>query len=763
LCSVAAGLVGCGSLLRRFVFLRAAGVAGAFLLFGSQTLKIALPDGNVMTVADGASAYDVAAQIGPGLAKAAIGAVVGRGGESSVVDLHVPLPGDCDLQLLTASDEDAESLLLLRHSAAHVMAEAICTLYPGTQLAYGPPLEDGFYYDLDCPQPITPENFERIEAEMKRIVKEDRRFTRYEMPRTDAMSKLDAEGNRFKMDNALRAEGDTLSFYITGENAGCDFEDLCRGPHIPSTGRIGAFKLRQVSGSYYRGDVNEQQLQRVYGTAFFNKKALKAYEHQLEEAKKRDHRVIGKELDLFTIDPQVGSGMVLWQPKGALVRMLLENYLKSELVLRGYDPVYTPHIGRLDLYRTSGHYPYYEDSQFPPLYETDRGRTLLCLRNLIRRALAETGARRDESFEQVQRYAAGVIDVLGEIRGFDASAGLEANAAAVEEALKKEDGYLLKPMNCPHHIQIYKSIPRSYRDLPVRLAEFGTVYRYEQSGELSGMVRVRAFTQDDAHIFCMPEQLQDELQQTVDLTRQVLETLELNEYRVRIGLRDPDSDKYIGSADLWDRAEDDIRRVIGAMGMNATEEVGEAAFYGPKIDFVVRDCIGREWQLGTVQVDYNGPKRFEAQYVGADNRMHQPVMIHRAPFGSMERFVGLLIEHFAGAFPLWLSPVQVAVTSVSEKSADYARTVYAKLRECGMRTQLDVSSDKIGPKKHRLRAQKVPYILVVGESEAADQTVNVNDRDGATMGSYRVDQFIEGCLLDIQSKGRKRHEALVAS
>ena len=716
-----------------------------------------------MTVADGASAYDVAAQIGPGLAKAAIGAVVARDGASSVVDLHAPLPGDCDLQLLTASDDNAESLLLLRHSTAHVMAEAICKLYPDTKLAYGPPLEDGFYYDLDCPQPITPDDFEKIESEMKRIVKEDRRFTRYEMPRTDAMSKLDAEGNRFKVDNAMRAEGDSLSFYITGENRGGDFEDLCRGPHIPSTGRIGAFKVRQVSGSYYRGDVNEQQLQRVYGTAFFNKKSLKAYEHQLEEAKKRDHRVIGKELDLFTIDPQAGSGMVLWQPKGALVRMLLENYLKSELVLRGYDPIYTPHIGRLDLYRTSGHYPYYEDSQFPPLYETDRGRTLLCLRNLIKRALTETGARRDESVEQVKRYAAGTIDVLGAISGFDAAADLETNAAAVDEALKKEDGYLLKPMNCPHHVQIYKSIPRSYRDLPVRLAEFGTVYRYEQSGELSGMVRVRAFTQDDAHIFCTPEQLQSELQQTVELTRQVLETLELNEYRVRIGLRDPESDKYIGSAELWDRAEDDIRRVIAKMGMNASEEVGEAAFYGPKIDFVVRDCIGREWQLGTVQVDYNLPKRFEAQYVGADNRMHQPVMIHRAPFGSMERFVGLLIEHFAGAFPLWLAPVQVAVTSVSEKSADYAQTVYAKLREYGLRAQLDVSSDKIGPKKHRLRALKVPYILVVGESEAADQTVNVNDRDGATMGSYAIDQFIEGCLLEIQSKGRKRHEALVAS
>ena len=695
------------------------------------------------------------------MAKATVGAIISRDGDSYVTDLHAPLPGDCGLRLLTASDDDPDSLKLLRHSTAHVMAEAICALYPGTRLAYGPPLDDGFYYDLDCPHNITPDDFPKIESEMARIVKEDRPFTRYELPRDEAMAKLEAEGNRFKLDNALRAAGDVLSFYITGAHRDRDFEDLCRGPHIPSTGRIGAAKVRQVSGSYYRGDVNEQQLQRVYGTAFFKKKSLKAYEEQLEQARRRDHRVIGRELNLFTISPEAGSGMVLWQPNGALVRMLLENFLKAELVLRGYDPVYTPHIGRLNLYRTSGHYPYYEDSQFPPLYETDRGRSLFCLRNLIRRAQAETGGRRAQAVDQVNRFGSAVTEAFGAVEGFGIEADLDAKSAAVEKALEQTDGYLLKPMNCPHHIQIYKAIPRSYRDLPVRLAEFGTVYRYEQSGELSGMVRVRGFTQDDAHIFCTPEQVQQELRSTIELTCLVLDTLEMGDYRVRVGLRDPDSDKYIGSSELWDRAERDILEVIRDTDINATREPGEAAFYGPKIDFVVRDCIGREWQLGTVQVDYNLPRRFDAQYIGSDNRPHQPVMIHRAPFGSLERFVGILIEHFAGAFPLWLAPVQVAVASVSEKSADYARTVYDRLRQAGLRVQLEVGSDKIGPKKHRLRAMKIPYILVVGEAEASGETVNVNDRDGATLGNYPLDAFIEGCLIDIQTKGKTRHDALV--
>jgi len=731
-------------------------------------VKVTLPDGKTIDLPEGGSAFDVARQIGPGLAKAAIGGivsggVVGDGNDGHVVDLHAPLQGDCHLSLLTTKDEDAESLLLLRHSTAHVMAEAICKLFPETKLAYGPPLEDGFYYDLDCPQVITPDDFARIEEEMARIIKEDRRFTRYDLDRSEAMSKLEGEGNRFKVDNAERAEGDVLSFYITGENRGTDFEDLCRGPHIPSTGRIGAFKVRQVSGSYYRGDVNEQQLQRVYGTAFFKKKSLRVWEQRLIEAQKRDHRMLGKQLDLFTISPDVGSGLVLWEPNGAIVRMMLENFIKAELILRGYKPVFTPHIGRLDLYRTSGHYPYYEDSQFPALYETDRGRMLLCLRNLVKRAQEEhAGPRQDEATGKVRIFATAIQSVFDDLTEFDPSADLENQRQVVEDALMHEEGYLLKPMNCPHHIHIYKASPHSYRDLPVRLAEFGTVYRYEQSGELGGMVRVRGFTQDDAHIFCTPDQVSDELRNTIELTQLVLSTLEFKDYRVRMGMRDPDSDKYTGDPKLWDRAEQQLRDITADMGIDATEEKGEAAFYGPKIDFVVKDCIGREWQLGTVQIDYSLPERFDISYVGTDNCDHRPVMIHRAPFGSMERFVGILIEHFAGAFPLWLAPIQVAVATISEKSLEYGRKVHDQLAEHGVRVILDSGSDKIGPKKHRLRAQKIPYILVVGENEAAEETVNINDRDGATMGSFPLANFVEWCFIEIQTKGRSRHESLTA-
>ena len=682
-------------------------------------------------------------------------------GTRQVVDLHAPLPGDCELAILTATDDNPESLHILRHSAAHVMAEAVSKLYPDTKLAYGPSLEDGFYYDVETSHAITPADFERIEAEMRRIVEEDRPFRRYEMPRTEAMGKLEKEGNRFKIDNAERAEGDVLSFYVTGENTGSDFEDLCRGPHLPSTGRIGAFKVRQVSGSYYRGDVNEQQLQRIYGTAFFNAKSLREFEKRLEEAKKRDHRLLGKELNIFTISPEVGSGLVLWQPNGAIIRMMLENFVKAELILRGFEPVYTPQIGRLDLYRTSGHYPYYEESQFPPLYETDRGRSLLCLRNLLKRAGEHTGPRREEALGHVRKFAAAIEDAFGEVSGFDPQSDAQTMAAVVEEQLRREEGFLLRPMNCPHHVHIYRSVHHSYRDLPVRLAEFGMVYRYEQSGELGGMIRVRGFTQDDAHIFCTPEQLPQELRSTIDLSQLILSTLEFDDYRVRVGLRDSSSDKYTGPPELWDQAERDIRQIVAEMGLEADEELGEAAFYGPKVDFIVTDCLGREWQLGTVQVDYNLPERFDISYVGRDNREHRPVMIHRAPLGSLERIVGILIEHFTGAFPLWLAPVQVAVATISEKSAAYGEEVLERLRGAGLRARVDLGSDKIGPKKHRLRAMKVPYILVVGEQEAADGTVNVNDRDGANMGSYPLENFIEWCLIEIQTKGKKRHEALV--
>lgn len=709
---------------------------------------VTLPDGKTLDVAAGSCVADVAAAIGPGLARHAMAGKI----NGEIVDLKRPVPDGAQVQILKADAADPDSLYVLRHSCAHIMAEAICSLFPETKLVYGPPVENGFYYDIDLPRPITPDDFPAIEARMAEIIREDRPFTRYEMDRDSAMAKLRAEGNRYKLDNAERAEG-ALSFYITGTERGRHFEDLCRGPHVPSTRWIGGFKITQVSGAYYRGDQNEQQLQRVYGTAWPTKKDLDKYLAQLEEARKRDHRKIGQELGLFALDPLVGSGLVLWKPRGAIVRTMLEDYLKGELRKGGYQPVYTPHIGKLGLYRTSGHFPYYKDSQFPALFESRRAELLNALWEAERARGNDRAATREvlEILDQIKRVEPSFYEELTRAssedgRSFQTSPGHQRqNLRLIESNLEQADGYLLKPMNCPHHIRIFASEPHSYRDLPVRLAEFGTVYRYEQSGELSGMTRVRGFTQDDAHLFCRPDQLLEEIGACVRLTRHVLDVLELHDYRVRVGLRDPASDKYVGSSENWALAEDAVRSAVRDSGMSFSEERGEAAFYGPKIDFVVRDCIGREWQLGTVQVDYNLPERFDLSYIGSDNAPHRPVMIHRAPFGSMERFVGILIEHFAGAFPLWLAPIQAAVVSISEKSADYAGQVARRLEGAGLRVLVDVSAEKIGPKKHEARRQKIPYILVVGEKEAEAGLVNVNDRTGANLGNETVDAFVARC------------------
>lgn len=644
--------------------------------------KLTLPDGSTMEVPQGTTVRDVVERLGPRLAREAIAAKI----DGEILDLCRPITRDGQFRVLTLDPADPDSLYVLRHSAAHVMAEAICSLWPEAKLVYGPPVDDGFYYDIDLDRPISANDFPAIEQRMAEIIRADRPFTRYELPREQAMEKLRQEGNRYKIDNAERAEGDTLSFYVTGDQPGRDFEDLCRGPHLPSTGRIKAFKVMQVSSAFYRGDAREKMLQRVYGTAWPSRQDLEAYLARLEEARKRDHRVLGRQLDIFTTSERVGPGLILWMPNGAIIRHELETFLRAELVRQGYQPVYTPHIGRLELYRTSGHYPYYQESQYPPIMEDEH------------------------------------------------------------------EGYLLKPMNCPHHIEIYRARPHSYRDLPVRLAEFGTVYRYEQSGEVTGMLRVRGFTQDDAHLFCTPEQLEEEIEKTVRLTMFVLDVVGLAPSRIRVALRDPGSKKYVGSDENWDRAESNLLNVVRGMGLNYVEERGEAAFYGPKIDFVIRDVVGREWQLGTVQVDYNLPERFDLTYVGADNRHHRPVMIHRAPFGAMERFVAVLVEHFAGAFPLWLAPVQVRVASVSEKSAGYAQTVHRMLIEAGLRADVDVSPQKIGPKKHEARQRKIPFILVVGEREAAEQTVNVNDREGRNRGNMTVGQFVEVCRRLISSR-----------
>ena len=708
-------------------------------------VTVKLPDGKVVEYPDGATAADVIAGIGPGLARKAVAATI----NGDVVDLNRALPSDGLLEFRALTADDPDGLYVMRHSAAHVMAEAICTLWPDTKLVYGPPVENGFYYDIDLKHSLTPEDFPKIEAKMADIVKEDRPFTRYEMSRGAGMQKLHAEGNVYKVDNAERADGDVLSFYVTGaSDSGC-FEDLCRGPHVPSTSRIGAYKVMQVAGAYWHGDASKPMLQRVYGTAWPDKKALAAHLNQLEEARKRDHRKIGQQLGLFTLDPDVGTGLILWKPRGAMLRYTLESFIRDELLKRGYQPVYTPHIGKLDLYRCSGHYPYYRDSQFPPM-QMIRDGALPLITALEDAEREERSLPRDREEELVR--AAGIDP---QKYPWDEASPHKRLVLARDLATTGE-GYLLKPMNCPHHIKIFDSDARSYRDLPVRLAEFGTVYRYEQSGEVCGMTRVRGFTQDDAHIFCTQEQLAAEVADCVDLAKLVLGVVGLNDYRVRVGLRDPESDKYVGSAENWNRAEDAVRQAVKASGMQSSEEKGEAAFYGPKIDFVVKDCIGREWQLGTVQVDYNLPERFKLRYIGEDNAEHRPVMVHRAPFGSMERFVGILIEHFAGAFPLWLAPVQATICPVSDKSAAYASQVHTLLRDAGLRVELDESSDRVGAKIRRATLMKVPYIVVIGEQEAAERKVNIRTRDGQQLGSCTVPEFLAACAKEISERGGQR-------
>jgi threonyl-tRNA synthetase len=654
-------------------------------------LTVTLPDGSRKQFDKAVSAYDVAAEIGPGLAKAAVLAEV----DGKQVDLNGPLPTSGEVQLRLLTKKDPEALAVMRHSAAHVMAQAVMRLYDGVQLAFGPTTATGFYYDFALPEPISEEDFPKIEAEMHAIVAANEKFERVDVPRAEALKLCQELGQEFKVEHIETglANEAGLSFYRQGE-----FVDLCRGRHIPSTSHIGkAFKLLSIAGAYWKGDASRQQLQRLYATAFFDKKELDAHLTQLEEAKRRDHRVLGKQLELFTISQTVGSGLILWLPKGAIIRQTLEDYLKEELRRRDYLPVYTPHIGKIELYQISGHFPYYSDSQFPPIDMSER-----------------------------ENLPAG-----------------------------EGERYLLKPMNCPHHIMIYKAKPRSYRDLPVRLAEFGTVYRFEQSGELSGMTRVRGFTQDDAHIFCTEEQVADEFRGCLEMTQSVLASLGMDRYRVRLGFRDPSSDKYVGGKEVWDRAESSLQSVCESMNLpGMSVEAGEAAFYGPKADFVVTDCIGREWQLGTVQLDYNLPstERFALEYIGADNHPHRPVMIHRAPLGSMERFVGVLIEHFAGAFPLWLAPEQVRVLTVSEKSEAYGREIEQQLKQAGLRVAGDFRGIKINAKVREAQVELVPYMFIVGEKEAEAGSVAVRDRLEGDLGSIPLAGAIAKLAAEIADK-----------
>ena len=706
-------------------------------------VQIKLPDGTVKEYPEGVRPREIAEGIGKRLAEAAVAAVA----DGTIVDLDRPLENGKDtpieLRLLTARDREA--LDVLRHSTAHIMARAILRLFPGARLAFGPTTTNGFYYDVDLPDSrnISESDFPAIEAEMAKITKDAEPFERFSLPVPDARQFVEDLGQSLKVehiDDELYKYG-VLSFYRQGE-----FVDLCRGPHIPHAGKVGAFKLLSIAGAYWKGQTNAPMLQRVYGTAFFEKKDLDAYLAQIEEAKKRDHRKIGRDLGLFTISPLVGSGLILWMPKGAVIRGVLENFLKDELMKRGYQPVYTPHIGRIELYQTSGHYPYYKDSQFPVLKMLDDAAMALI-----------GGLEKDELDDAAQRVfliKAGIPESTpGPIHAFEGewkpspaihywSLDKAGRIKYAEEHGVSEE-YLLKPMNCPHHIQIYAAQPRSYRDLPVRLAEFGTVYRYEQSGELNGLTRVRGFTQDDAHLFCTEDQVRGEFRATMELTQYVLNSLGLTDYKLRLSKHDPDDAKYKGAAgDTWRRAENDIQSVLDEMGLPYEEAPGEAAFYGPKADFIVRDCIGRNWQLGTVQLDYVLPSRFKLEYTGADNQPHQPVMIHRAPFGSMERFMGILIEHFAGAFPLWLSPEQVRVLPISDKVAEYAHKVLAALQAVGLRASVDLRPEKIGAKIRDAQLEKIPVMLVVGAKEAETQAVSYRDRLDGDRGAMPLSEAV---------------------
>lgn len=595
----------------------------------------------------------------------------------------------------------------IRHSAAHVLATAVVRLYPNTQLDIGPPTDSGFYYDFDTEISFTPEVLLKIEEEMKRVIKENQRFERIEVSRDKAISMIQEMGQSTYKLGRLEdiPAGETISFYKNGE-----FLDLCAGSHVSYTKKIKAFKLLNVAGSYHRGDSSEKQLQRIYGTAFASKDELNQHLERIEEAKLRDHRVLGKDLGLFHIDEQVGQGLVLWKPNGAIIRQELESFISEQLKDQGYSQVYTPHIGKLDLYRTSGHFPYYQDSQYPPIIHRE------CLEQL-----ATEGCSCSELSNKLDK---------GEI-----------------------DGYLLKPMNCPMHIRIFKSEQHSYRDLPIRLAEFGTVYRWEQSGELNGLTRVRGFTQDDAHLFIREDQLQDEIQGCLSLVKLVFSTLGMNEYRVRVSLRDPNSDKYVGETKAWDKAETALKEAVKELGLDYEEELGEAAFYGPKIDFVVKDVIGREWQLGTVQVDYNLPERFDLSYVGKDNKEHRPVMIHRAPFGSMERFCGVLIEHFGGNFPTWLAPEQVRLLPMNDELIPHAELCLEKLKSNGVRASIDIQSAKLGAKIRKAETDKIPHMMIIGKREAEEGQVSLRSRSNPELdGPKLIIDAVQAITSEITSK-----------
>jgi threonyl-tRNA synthetase len=621
----------------------------------------------------------------------------------------------------------------LRHSASHILATALLRLFPEAKLDIGPPTETGFYYDVDLDHKLTAEDLVKLEAEMKKIADENQRFDRKEVSREEAIEIIKSRGQeRYKLGRlADIPEGEKISFYQNGE-----FMDLCAGTHVRYSSKLKAFKLLSIAGAYHRGDEKNKQLQRIYGTAFPSKEELAQYLERQEQAKARDHRKLGKELKLFHIDEDVGQGLILWTPNGSIIRQELQDFIGGELRKQGYSQVFTPHIGKLELYKTSGHFPYYKESQFSPVFE-------------------------NESLAKVIGEGCSCAEAYARLDAVSGQLAAQVNARTGKETIPPDrvmpddkllNGFMLKPMNCPHHIKIFASQPHSYRDLPVRLAEFGTVYRWEQSGELNGMTRVRGFTQDDAHLFCTPDQVAQEVLGCLSLVKTVLSTLGMADYRVRVGLRDPDGKKFAGDPEKWDLAEAACREAAKTLGVPFTEEPGEAAFYGPKIDFVIKDVIGREWQLGTVQVDYVLPVRFGLTYIGADNEKHTPVMIHRAPFGSMERFCGVLIEHFGGDFPAWLAPEQVRLVPISDKLNDYARSFLTRLKAEGIRATIDEHSDKLGGKIRRAELDKVPYTLVFGYKEAETQSVSVRSRARGDEGVMTLDAYLAKLKTEIATR-----------
>lgn len=630
-------------------------------------INITLPDGSVREYPEGVTSLEIARSISEGLARNVVAAEV----NGVVRDLSRPITENAAVKLLTWKDDAGKATFW--HSTAHLMAEALEALYPGVKFGIGPAIENGFYYDVDFgEQPFSSDDLPVIEAKMKELAKTRSTFNRREVSKAEAVDYFTRKGDEYKLELIEGLEDGTITFYTQG-----NFTDLCRGPHLPETGLIKAVKLTAVAGAYWRGDESRPQLTRIYGISFPKQGELDEYLRFLEEAKKRDHRKLGKELELFTFSEKVGAGLPLWLPRGAGIRERLEQFLRKAQQKAGYQGVITPHIGRKELYVTSGHYEKYGKDSFQPIHTPNEG-----------------------------------------------------------------EEFLLKPMNCPHHCEIYASKPRSYRDLPLRIAEFGTVYRYEQSGELNGLVRVRGFTQDDAHLFCRPEQVQEEFEQVIDLVMYVFNSLGFNEFTAQVSLRDPnDKKKYLGSDELWEKAEQAIIEACKRKGLETVTELGEAAFYGPKLDFMVKDALGRKWQLGTIQVDYNLPERFGLEYIGADNQKHRPVMIHRAPFGSMERFIGVLTEHCGGNFPLWLTPDQFIVLPISEKYTSYAEKVLESLIFSDIRGLIDHRDEKIGRKIRDAELKKIPYMLIIGEKEQESGTVSVRKHGQGDLGTMQPPEF----------------------